>query len=298
MLVVALATSATADDASDAKATAAEAENLATAGKYDEAASKYRSAHALDPRPEYLCNVGVVYQRAKRLDKAQLYLGECLVRGTMLDPKYIDLVRKTLGAVEAKLRVSNYTPVDIVVEPSGATLQIAGFDRDEKLVGSRVLWLAFGKHKITASADGYRAATQEIEASSPDRQQVRIELEKIMIRPQTIIVEKPVVEVQPSRAPAIATSIATGVLGIGAVLAWVSARGYASDAGSSTITKDRYDDLVDSARGWQKASWGLGGLAIVGAGVSGYLWYRSTRTKTVEVAPTEGGATVSLHARF
>src|SRR4051812_5149464 len=84
-------------------AAAKQAEHLASAGKYDDAASKFQEAFSLDARAEYLCNIGVAYQRAQRLPKAQIYLAECLRRGGSFDATFVDAIRKGLEVVEAKL---------------------------------------------------------------------------------------------------------------------------------------------------------------------------------------------------
>jgi hypothetical protein len=290
-VLVALATPAYADDPT-AATVAKEAETLAKAQKYEDAAVKFREAHRLDPRPEYLCNVGVAYQRAKRWPKAQIYLGECLLRGQALDGKFIGLVRTTLGTVEDTLRNEDFAPIEVIV-PNGATLTISGYDADEVFVGSRVVWLPFGKQTITVAAEGYEPEARDIDVQTRSQRQVKFELKKIAA--PTPIGPTPITTTEtPSKVPAIVASGVTVGLGVGALATWLKARSRMKGAGSREIDMTKYDEIVDDARRWQHISWGLAGAAGVGAVVSGYLWYRATRAPTFEVTPSAGGVAVSL----
>jgi hypothetical protein len=107
---------------------------------------------------------------------------------------------------------------------------------------------------------------------------------------------EPIVATPSSRSklmPVIATSATVGFAG-GAVIAWVLARGKADDAGKASDANnlEAYNDAADGARRRQHIAWGLGGVAVVGAVVSGYLWYHAS----VEVTPTS--TTVAYVARF
>ena len=53
-----------------------------------------------------------------------------------------------------------------------------------------------------------------------------------------------------------------------------------------------YNAAADAARHRQYIAWGLGGVAVIGALVSGYLWVHAS----VEVTPTS--TTVAYVARF
>ena len=292
------------NDPAAATAAVKEAEALAKAQKYDEAATKFRAAHRLDPRPEYLCNVGVAYQRAKQWPKAQIYLGECLLRGQTLDGKFIALVRTALGSVEDKLRAGSFTPIELILEPRASTIALDGFDADETFVGSRVIWVPFGKHAITASAEGYTAETREIDAQTRSQRQVTFELKKIAVGADPNLPSGPIgVEARtpiaraasrPSKVPAIVATSVTVALGAGALVTFLEARSTMDGASSTAIDMAEYNDIVDDARRWQHISWGLGAAAGVGAIVSGYLWYRTTRAPTLEITPTASGAAVSL----
>jgi hypothetical protein len=271
----------------------AEAQELAASGDMLGAAAKFREAHALDPRPELLCNVGVAYHKAKDLPRAQLWLSQCLARGSSLDAEFVTGVRSVLAAAEDKLREGEFTPVDIVVDPAGATVVVDVFGADDAFVGSRLVYVPFGTRTITVTSEGYRERTETVEATARDQRAVRIVLERAPVVPG------PVAE-RPSKTPAIIATVATAVVGLGAGVAYLQARARASDAADAVVTLDEeaYDNAVRKARNWQKLSWIGAGAAGAGAIAAGWLWYRYSSAPTLEVAPTEGGIAVTLSGTF
>jgi hypothetical protein len=272
----------------------AEAQALAASGDMLGAAAKFRAAHGLDPRPELLCNVGVAYHKAKDLPRAQLWLGQCLARGTSLDAEFVAGVRSVLAAAEDKLREGEFTPVDIVVEPAGATVVVDALGADDAFVGSRLVYVPFGTRSITVTSEGYRDHTETVEATARDQRAVRITLERAAAVPALRRTAPP------SKTPAIIATAATGAVGIGAAFAYLQARKRAGDAGDAAeeMDFDAYTDAVDKARSWQKLSWVAAGAAGAGAIAAGFLWYRATRPPALEVAPTEGGVAVTLSGSF
>jgi len=278
-----------------------EAKALAAAGKFVEAAAKYREANALEPRPDLLCNIGVAFHKARDLPRAHLYLGQCLVTASSLGAAFLDDVRNVLAAVEARLREGEFAPVDVRVKPDNARFTVSAFGPDDTIVGSRVVWLPFGTHTIAFSAEAHVARTEPVAVKDRTPATVVVTLERAVVvdHPDGGAAAKPAV-LRRSRRYAIIASAATVVLAGAAIATYARARQRASDAGAPEITGPAYDRLVGEARDWQHASWGLTAAAVVGAGVTGYLWYRATRSPgtVVEVQPTAGGATVSLSGRF
>jgi hypothetical protein len=293
-----------------AKAEAKAAAQLAAGRDYAGAAAKFRAAHRLDPRPEYICNVGVAYHRAKQLPHAQIYLGECLRRGQTLDAKFLNLVRDALTDVERTLRAGSFAPVDISVKPEGAAVAISTFDPDETFVGSQVVWLPFGTHAISASAEGYTSERKPVEVRARAQQHVRFELQRARTErdtqpPDPIVTTRPapVPSHEPaettrterrSKLPPIVATVATLAAGGAAVWSFVHARSIMDSAAVATIDRSEYDERVAQARTWQHASWALAGVAGAGAVLGGILWVRSSGSTTVEVAPSGGGGAVTL----
>ena len=284
IVILALPLAAAAQPSSKIRADALviEAEAAAQANDFLGAARKYRAAHALDPRPELLCNVGVAYHKAKDLPRAQLLLGQCLTRGASLEASFVEAVRAAQAQTEQALREGQFGTVEVVVAPEGTAFTVSAFGPDETIVGSRLLWLPFGTHKLTFRAGGHIDQTEEVVIDTKNEIKLRVTLEP-----------RPVVKPR-SRGPAVAATVATGVLGAAAVGSYLIARDKASQAGSTEISLSEYDSLTSSARTWQKMSWGFAGAAAVGAVVSGYLWIRarSAPSVRVEAAPTAGGAAV------
>lgn len=285
---------ASAESAADALVR--EAERLGAAGDFVGAANKFREAHRLDPRPPFLCNVGVAYYNANEDLRAHRYLGECLKRATALDAALASQLQTALATVEGRLRAGEFAMLDLVVEPATAIVAIDVFDADETLVGSRVVWVPAGPHKVAVSAEGFVPQQLEVTLGARDRKQVHIVLKRE--RPPTPVEPTPALEPGPdvgtqrSRTPAIAVTALTVVVGATAVFAYVRARGLADDAGATTLTMVEYDQLVDRTRTWQHTAWGLAGVAAVAAVASGYLWYRSSLR--VEIEPSPRGGRVSL----
>lgn len=284
-----------ADPASSANA-AKQAEAFALAGDFLNAAAKYRAAYAADPKPELICNVGVAYYKAKDLSRAQFYLSRCLERGTAtLDAGFTVSVRAVMGSVENSLRTGDFTPVDIVVEPKGAAVAISGFGGDEGFVGSRVIWLPFGTHKITASYEGYQALTVEVEARTHTTTAAPLTLAKgasvPIERPRpTHVVDGPA----RSKLPALAVTAGSVAAIVVAGLAYHVGHQRAGLA-RFALTPAVYADDRKAVDDWNRMMAISGALAIAGASVSGLLWYRAFHTESrVELDASASQATLTF----
>jgi hypothetical protein len=293
-----------------------EARALAAAGDLLGAAARFRAAHALDPRPELLCNVGVAFHKAKDLPRAHLYLGQCLTRVGSLEAGFASSVRAVFAAVEDTLRGGAYAPVDVTVTPATASVTVSAFDPEDAIVGARVVWLPFGHHTLTARAEGHVEQAVAIDLEGPGQQTARIALVRASGAAGAGAddgttgggdsIERPVSgQLLPrSRRPAIVATAATGGLAIGAGVVYLLARSAAASAGDAGIDDREYADRVDSARFRQHLSWGLGGAAAIGAVASGWLWYRATRSPRAPVLTVDvgggaaGGATAVVRGRF
>jgi hypothetical protein len=299
-----------------------EAEAKTAAGDFVGAAAKYREAYAADSKPEYLCDVGVAYNKAKtELPRAHLFLSRCIERSSVLDPKYVASVHAAIAKIEASLRAGNYTPVDISVEQN-VRVEVSAFAADEAFVGPRAIWLPYGTHRLTFSADGFTTETRDVEATASKRMSVSVTLQRTPIETVPIdagsetpdagvaigsagsgspSVVPPVtpIEHRPSKLPAIATSaVSVGLLAVAAVT-YRNAHDRADIAGlgldGDTLQADK--DYVSRQNTYMIATASLG---LVGAGVSAYLWYRALHSPAthVEVNATGSGASVSVGGRF
>ena len=276
-----LASRASADPAG-ADAEVKLAESAAVGGDFVGAANHYKLAYAADARPELICNAGVAYYKAKDATRAHLYLSRCQERGTALEATFVSAVRSALAAVEGMLRTGEFTPVDIVAKPDGATVIVQALGESDAFVGSRLIWLARGKHTLTVRAEGYAAKVVELEAQGADRQPVSVTLERpvaVVTPPVTgvaVVPEPPISDTpgeKPSKIPAF---VAIGGTVVAFVLAGVAYR-KAHDAGdmaTEAVSLDVFNDDKSSATTWNRVMGVSGILGILGAGVSGYLVFK------------------------
>lgn len=328
VIVLAASTQALADRGAAERAIA-EAKTRAASNDFVGAAAKYREAHAAEPRPDLMCNVGVAYYKAKDLPRAQRYLEQCLAIGTSLDRAFIDNVKKVVAAVESTLAAGNFSPVDLFVQPSAATTTVeGGAVFDEPIVGSRRVWFPFGSYRLVVHAAGHVDRVLDIEAEDrkPITASVALERTPAVTGPATetgpgaetgsatepttaeagagtTIGERPVppppmppVAKRSMVAPIVTTAVAAGAGGA-ALGFFLAARSSAEDAGAQS-DMTRYNELRDQANDRQHISWGFAAAAGAAAIVSGVLWYRYASTPRVEVRATGSGAALSLSGRW
>ncbi len=293
-----------------------DAEASAKHGDFIAAAASFRQAFAADPKPEYLCNIGVAYHKSKQEPaRAQLFLSRCQERNTLLDQKFVEAVRAALSAAEATMRAGAFTPVDITVEPSSTKVQISAFDPDETFVGPRAVWLPYGKHTVTFTADAYETQQVEVDASSHKGVVVNVTLQRkptdtgsgsdtagsaagsgsnvVTVVPPTSTSSRP-----SKILPIASTAVTVGLV----ALAVVTNRNAKSRADLSAFPLDakvaREDkNYISRQNTYMVVS---GSLAFVGAGITSLLWYRALRTPSthVELTATGNNGSVSLSGRF
>ena len=275
---------------------AADANALARDGKFAAAAAKFREAWQADRlRPELFCNIGISYYKAKDLVRAHLLLGQCLEQAA-LEPRFVDAARTALASVEGVLRSAGHAPVRIVVEPPASAVAIAELDPDGGFLGSRVVWLPIGSHRIAVHAEGYVDAEEVVTTASPEPTTVRITLH----RPAPVegpSVPPPEVAAPPSRLPAyLATGVTVIALGV-ATVAFVEGHARA-DLGHTSLDPETLEADRQAVSSWNTTMGIAGVAAIASAAASGYLWYRALHGAHVEVHAGPGGGGVSLVGRF
>ena len=303
--MVSVLTAALGTAGADVDAVVREAREKVQAGDFLGAAAKFREAYRSEPKPDYVCNVGVAFHKAaSRPLLAHLYLSLCLERGKgAVDRAFLDTVSATLDELEKTLKAGSFTPVDVTVTPATATVTIAALGPDDSFVGSRVVWLPWGEQMVTVSADGYLEQTQTITAAGHDRMALRVVLARPAPQPQP-----PQPQPQPQPAPvaverrSLIPPIAASAVVVGAVA--VSTVGFLkahhqADIAAFAVTPDVFKDdkkLVDK---WNTVFGVSAVVAVVAAGASGYLWYRALHPVTrLEVNAGPTGGSVTLRGRF
>ena len=289
-------------DPAGADRASAEAETHAKAGDFVGAAAKFREAYAEDARPEFLCNVGVAYHKAKELPRAHLFLSRCLEHGASLDTRFVDQVRGVVAATEVTLRTGPFTPVDITVEPAGATVAFAEFAPDETVIGSHLVWLPSKAHRVTVRAEGYVEQTVPLEARGHDVIKLGVVLVHVPAPPPPPPHEEPPPPpppaARPSKLPAIAASIVT--VGAAVVGGIAFANGHSrAQAAAFALTPATYQDDVASVDRWNQLMAVSGIVAVIGAGASAYLWYRAEASQPhVGVEAFAGGGSIFVRGAF
>lgn len=300
---------AAADDADDALELARQGEAAAASGDLAGAVTLFKRALALDPRPEYQCNVGVAYYKAGDQPRAQLFLSLCQARGSHLDATFLAGVRNVLVAVEDTLRAGAFTPIDVVVTPASAAFTVSAFAEDESVIGSRLVWLPHGDHTLTVSAHGHVTKTVPVTAAGSEPVRVPVTLDAEPEVPDVIDdgppppAERVPVTVRDERGgwrlAAIIGSVVTGVVAVGTAVQYAQARNAALEAGEQPpgagyeLARADAEDKIDQL-------YTMYGVTAGWAAVTAFLWYQAMpRTRTeLRVAPADGGASVWLGGSF
>jgi hypothetical protein len=302
-IVCALTAHAAADDdpASRALLLAGEAQKLAEGGDYLGAAARYKSALALDPRPEYQCNVGIAYWKARDLPRAQLFLDVCSARASHLDEAFVKSVRDVLDAVEQKLREGDFAPVNVTVDPPGAQVAVSSFAPDDTFVGSRTIWLPFGTHELIATAPGHDDARTTVEVQAHTALDAKLVLPETPPPPPRVIHTPPKIVVErtaPSRIPAYIGAGATVAALITDAILYKSAKDTADHAGTLPPGTD-YNNAQSLAVARRNQLYAMYAVTVGAAAVTGYLFWRARPiTKHVSVTPEQGGASLAFTTAF
>jgi hypothetical protein len=146
------ATVAPSDSAAAALSKAREAGERARAGDYAGAVRLFKQAHGLDARPEYACNVGIAYYKARDLPRAHYFLDGCLAAGADLPADFLASVRRVFATVEERLEAGDFAPVELRVSPAHARIIVSSFASDEPIATGRRIWLPVGQHLLLATA--------------------------------------------------------------------------------------------------------------------------------------------------
>lgn len=303
--MIALAPQRSDADPATAEALEREAQSRAASGDLTGAASKFREAHREHPRPDLICNVGVAYYKAQDLPRAHRYLDQCVATGGSLDREFITNVKTVLTAVEDTLTNADFKPLNFIIQPASATVTFASGPHDEALVGSRQVWVPFGKYQVTIHSEGFTDQVLEIDANTRTRGDFSVKLEPAVAQPPIDTSKPEPLPPGPERPPEgrsyvapIIASAAAGAFGGLALGFYISARSNARKA-NDTLDLSIYNESSDTAKSRQTIALVAVGVASVSAVVAGFLWYRAATSKTrVEVSATSSSASLSLVGRF
>ncbi|MBT8491932.1 MAG: hypothetical protein KJO07_02635 [Deltaproteobacteria bacterium] len=125
------------------------------------------------PEPDGQCARGVVNARVGPPARAFAQLISCDRVSAELEP----WVRRARRDLDKKLARGRFAPVSVVLEPKAAVVDISSSSFSGlRLVGPELLWLHYGKHTLTASADGFQQASTVVVVDDRSRQTVVLQL--------------------------------------------------------------------------------------------------------------------------
>jgi hypothetical protein len=170
---------APADSAAAAMSKARAAGERAQRGDYAGAVRLFKEANALDARPEYACNVGIAYYKARDLPRAHVFLEDCLAAGGELPADFQDAVRRVFATVEERLEAGDFAPVELRVSPPHARIVVSSFANDEPIASGRRVWLRVGQHLVLATALGHETRQIAVDLFNRDPRRIDMVLEPL-----------------------------------------------------------------------------------------------------------------------
>lgn len=313
---------------SPARAAFAEGRRLAAAGNYAEACPKFEESLRLEVGVGTQFNLADCWERTGRTASAQaLFLGAAASAKAAGQADREQVLRERAAALEPRLTrlVVEVTSTDprLIVKRGDLPLEASSF--------GKAVAVDPGKYVISAKAPGKKPwqKTVDLTGATPVVSVEVPELEAAEEKPVVLPAKPPAEAAKPAAAVAIQTppepdrgssinyraltvaGIGVAAVGFGAYmgLKYLNANGDAKDicpSGRECSIKQiqDHDRLVDdarSARTWSYAGFGVGALALLGAGT---LWYfqrpSSTASAGIRATPivTAGGVGALVGGTF
>jgi hypothetical protein len=277
LVSLASARPARADEADDV---AARGEELAKQGEWASAIAAFKAADHAHPRATYSCLVGLTYLRRDLLAQAELFLARCKDRGTAADPvpAWFDEAATQLAH---KLDGAHLAAVTFTATPAFATLSIGSFQPDETFA-PRTVHLAAGTYIVTASAAGYRDATERLVVADD--------------APRTLALRLELLYPPPSRVPLVVAIAGVAVVAAGFVYDEAEVQPVRSDLSStqSLLAWRALEAELTSDRHVAIALWSAGAVAVATAAVLRLTVFRPVRPLTIGAAATRGGGIATV----
>jgi hypothetical protein len=270
---------------------------------FDGALAEFRRAQQIAPNWRVEYNLGQTYYEMQRFAEALKAFEAYLRDGGAAVPK------ERRAAVEAdieRLR-GRVATLDIAVDAEGAEVTVDG--EPVELTGSgpyRVsLLVSSGRRKVSATAPGRVPSTKVVEVVGGDHASLSMELAEVVVATAPATFEPsdtslrgdatsrpaeraPTVDEPPSKTPIWIAWGATGVLAAGAVTT-----GFLALSANKTLDARLAEypadpravaDARDKARTMALVSDVFIASAVVGAGVAGYLTWRSVSSKSARAS--------------
>jgi hypothetical protein len=156
----------------DARALFMRGEAAYAQGGYEEAATLWERAYALDARAGLQFNLSQAYERLGRLEEAATAL-QRYVDGTTPDDARLADARARLAAIRERI---SHTAIRLEGGPEGAVLLIDGEDQG-RLPRRDPLPVSSGNHEVRVQASGYRDFVASVAVTSGQAAEVRVVME-------------------------------------------------------------------------------------------------------------------------
>ncbi len=289
---------------------AREGNQLADAGRFDEAIARWKQAEQLDSRLLHPCNIGLAYARSARPARAHLFLRLCRERALRDAVSVPDWVDARLARVEAELGKGGFGQVRVSARDAAGvrvTLSPALAD-DESFELPRTVWLPAGRHQLTAQRAGRPVASRAVEVAAGSMAEIELEIAAAPAPAAGNRRDLPAARRQ-TTAPGARTSrwglllVGAGALALGGGgLMHYLALGTADDARALPpvppgTAYPEYDDLLARFRRQRALALGLYGAGALAAAAGTYLLLRSpsgSERAQVTVQATGAGAAVGV----
>jgi hypothetical protein len=295
------------DDRAHARDLARQAVDVATAGGNDATAlasaiELTRQAHAIDPDPLYLCNLGGFYRVLEDWPRAHSYLGRCLQLLPASRPEEVTRFRAVLDEVDRAVAVA-HVAVLIDVQPGAAMIEVSTFSPAEATSAPMLVWLPVGVHTVRAIAPGRGRRERTVEITPAmlgrrDRTLVAIDLDRPDGAPRGPAVHAGDTAPGP-RDRRIERVLGYGAIGAGAAsaVAFGLALGYRHAADGEPAGSPAFEDNRARFRAFNVAAPILAGVAVVAGAGWFYERRKNRRAPLIGVVPHAGGAVVTLEVR-
>jgi hypothetical protein len=286
-----------------------QARGLFDKGNFAEACPMFGASYKLDPALGTLLNMATCYEMLGNIASAWGHYREVVVLATKVnDTTRIDIAKQRIAALEPRL------PKLTIRAPKQA---IAGLivTRDDGPIDLAVLGAAIfvdpGKHVVTATAPGYKTFTGELVIKEGEAKELQLALELApeqvhpMVPGQVTIVRE---EIDPGKtrrlfgltlggAGAVALITSVG-FGFAARDSWTTAFDEGLCDRTTKECNPEGQDLTRTARTRALIANVVGGAGIAMLAAGAVLYFTAPSRADVAVAPTAGGATVSLGGSF
>jgi hypothetical protein len=276
-------------------------------GDYAAACPRFEASLKLDPALGTLLNLATCYDKGGQLASAWGHYREVVTLATKVgDTARIDIARERIKALEPRL------PKLTIRAPK---TPIAGLvvSRDDAPVESAALGVAFyvdpGEHVITESAPDRISASQHVTIAEDESKE--IQLADLALAPHAKPAANVTTIIREDLDPGRSRRVFGLTLGGAGIVAVVTAVGFGFASRSSwnsafddgLCQRSTYEcsaagqDRVDTARSRALVANVIGGagLALIAGGA---VLYFTAPTHDVAVAPTAGGAAVTLGGRW